>query len=134
MMTATDTSRIYACHLELQDYLVHREGKPFSREEYRQHPEQFESTFHEKVSQISFIQWSINQCTHEKSFKQIAPYTTLFLNGGFFSKGCPLLLSTKQLAELQSNPESRLVSIVDVSCDFDVSMAILLLRCIVSRD
>ncbi|GAA5911312.1 uncharacterized protein JCM6883_000050 [Sporobolomyces salmoneus] len=94
----TDTRRIYACHLELQDYLVHREkGKPFSREEYREHPERYESTFHEKT----------------------APYTTLFLNGGFFSKGCPLLLSTRQLADLQSNPNSRLVSIVDVSCDFD---------------
>jgi len=48
--TATDTRQIYACHLELQDYLVHREGKPFSREEYRSNPERFESTFHEKVS------------------------------------------------------------------------------------
>ncbi|GAA5960892.1 hypothetical protein JCM3765_007527 [Sporobolomyces pararoseus] len=93
----TDTRRIYACHLELHDYLVHRDGKEFSREEYRQHPERFESTFHEKI----------------------APYTTVFLNGGFFSKGCPLLLSTKQLSELQGNPQSRLVSIVDVSCDFD---------------
>ncbi|GAA6063495.1 hypothetical protein JCM10212_004454 [Sporobolomyces blumeae] len=93
----TSTKQIYACHLELQDYLVHVEGKPFSREEYREHPERYRSTFHRKI----------------------APYTTLFLNGGFFSRGCPLLLSTKQLAELQENPESRLVSIVDVSCDFD---------------
>lgn len=46
---ATDTRQIYACHLELQDYLVHKEGRSFSREEYRQHPERFESTFHEKV-------------------------------------------------------------------------------------
>ncbi|GAA6007492.1 hypothetical protein JCM11491_004182 [Sporobolomyces phaffii] len=93
----TDTRKVYACHLELQDYLVHRDGNPFSREEYRQHPERFSSTFHEKI----------------------APFTTLFLNGGFFSKGCPLLLSTEQLARIQADPKSRLVSIVDVSCDFD---------------
>ena len=49
----TDTRRIYACHLELQDYLVHRDGKEFSREDYRQHPERFESTFHEKVCPYS---------------------------------------------------------------------------------
>ncbi|GAA5864875.1 hypothetical protein JCM1840_004934 [Sporobolomyces johnsonii] len=93
---ATDLRRIYACHLELGDYLVSREGQPFDREQYRKHPEDFTSVFHEKI----------------------APFTTLFLNGGFFAPGCPRLLSTKQLAQLQRNPETRLLSIVDVSCDF----------------
>ncbi|BGP51397.1 hypothetical protein JCM10450v2_007339 [Rhodotorula kratochvilovae] len=91
-----DTRTIYACHLELSDYLVNREGGAFDREEYRKHPERFESVFHSKV----------------------APFTAVLLNGGFWSPGCPRLLTTAQLAELQKNPHSRLLSIVDVSCDW----------------
>ncbi|GAA5888440.1 hypothetical protein JCM6882_008620 [Rhodosporidiobolus microsporus] len=91
-----DTRKIYACHLELGDYLVHQDGKPFDREEYRKHPGRFSSVFHSKI----------------------APYTTLFLNGGFWSPDCPRLLTTAQLAELQKDPKNRLLSIVDVSCDF----------------
>ncbi|GAA5862042.1 hypothetical protein JCM8547_001567 [Rhodosporidiobolus lusitaniae] len=93
----SDTRTIYACHLELGDYLVHRDGRPFDREEYRKHPQDFASTFSNKI----------------------APYTTLFLNGSFWSAPCPRLLTTAELAELQSNPRSRLVSIVDVSCDWN---------------
>ncbi|BGP35159.1 hypothetical protein JCM10296v2_006989 [Rhodotorula toruloides] len=91
-----DLTTIYACHLELADYLVDRSGKAFDREEYRTHPERFDSVFHEKI----------------------APYSTVFLNGGFWAPPSPRLLTTAQLAALQQNPNSRLVSIVDVSCDF----------------
>ncbi|BGP19894.1 hypothetical protein JCM10213_008632 [Rhodosporidiobolus nylandii] len=91
-----DTKQIYACHLELADYLVHVDGRPFERDEYRKHPERFTSVFHSKI----------------------APFTTLFLNGGFWTPECPRLLTTAQLAELQQNPSSKLLSIVDVSCDF----------------
>ncbi|BGO95319.1 hypothetical protein JCM10020v2_007033 [Rhodotorula toruloides] len=87
---------IYACHLELADYLVDRSGKAFDREEYRAHPERFDSVFHEKI----------------------APYSTVFLNGGFWAPPSPRLLTTAQLASLQQNSKSRLISIVDVSCDF----------------
>ncbi|GAA6037702.1 hypothetical protein JCM8097_002296 [Rhodosporidiobolus ruineniae] len=90
------TSKIYACHLELGDYLVHQDGSAFDRKEYREHPERFTSVFHSKI----------------------APYTTLFLNGGFWTPESPRLLTTAQLAELQQNPHNRLLSIVDVSCDF----------------
>ncbi|GAA6055041.1 hypothetical protein JCM3770_006708 [Rhodotorula araucariae] len=93
---AWDTKTIYACHLELGDYLVNRKGGAFDREEYRKHPERFESVFH----------------------SEIAPYITVLLNGGFWSPGCPRLLTTSQLAELQKNPNNRLLSIVDVSCDW----------------
>ncbi|GAA5975671.1 hypothetical protein JCM21900_002198 [Sporobolomyces salmonicolor] len=93
---ATDLRQIYACHLELGDYLVSHDGQPFDRERYRKHPDAFVSVFHEKI----------------------APFTTLFLNGGFFAPGCPRLLSTEQLAQLQRCAENHLLSIVDVSCDF----------------
>jgi len=46
---AGDIKIIYACHLELANYLVNRDGKPFEREQYRKHPDQFESVFHTKV-------------------------------------------------------------------------------------
>ncbi|GAA5891472.1 hypothetical protein JCM8208_007293 [Rhodotorula glutinis] len=92
-----DVKTIYACHLELADYLVNRDGKPFEREHYRKHPDQFESVFHSKV----------------------APYTTVLLNGGFWAPGCPRLLTTAQLAELQSRSDNSLISIVDVSCDWE---------------
>ncbi|GAA5827914.1 hypothetical protein JCM11251_007729 [Rhodosporidiobolus azoricus] len=91
-----DNKKIYACHLELSDYLVHQDGKPFDRDEYRKNPQRFSSVFHSKI----------------------APFTTLFLNGGFWTPESPRLLTTAQLADLQKRPDSRLLSIVDVSCDF----------------
>lgn len=59
---------IYACHLELADYLVDRSGKAFDREEYRAHPERFDSVFHEKVrsslpSLIAELTFSLPDCT-----------------------------------------------------------------------
>ena len=54
---------------------------------------------------------------------QIAPYTSVLLNGGFWAPGCPRLLTTAQLAELQSRSDNRLISIVDVSCDWEVRPA-----------
>lgn len=44
----------------------------------------------------------------------------MLLNGGFWAPGCPRLLTTAQLAELQKSPGNRLISIVDVSCDWEV--------------
>ncbi|TNY24064.1 Saccharopine dehydrogenase-domain-containing protein [Rhodotorula diobovata] len=92
-----DAKTIYGCHLELGDYLVNRNGGAFDREEYRKHPEQFDSVFHSKI----------------------APFTSVLLNGGFWAPGCPRLLTTAQLAELQKSPGNRLISIVDVSCDWE---------------
>ncbi|GAA5990344.1 hypothetical protein JCM10908_007326 [Rhodotorula pacifica] len=97
---SNDLRTVYACHLELSDYLVNRTGQAFDRTEYREHPERFESVFHEKI----------------------APYTTVFCNGGLWNPSSPRLLTTAQLAELQANPQSRLTSIVDISCDFDGSL------------
>lgn len=45
----TDLGRIYACHLELGDYLTNADGSPFDREVYRKHPERFISEFDTKV-------------------------------------------------------------------------------------
>lgn len=45
-----DVSKIYAVQLELKDWLKNKEGKAFDREEYRQHPDRFESSFAKDVS------------------------------------------------------------------------------------
>ncbi|SCV73183.1 BQ2448_7108 [Microbotryum intermedium] len=94
----SDKNKIYAVHLELSEYLKHKDGKAFDREEYRSHPANFVSRFDTEV----------------------APYTTLFFNGGYWAPGCPRILSTSQLAKIQKygSPE-RMLAIVDAACDFD---------------
>ncbi|GAA6018952.1 hypothetical protein JCM8202_000615 [Rhodotorula sphaerocarpa] len=94
---SSDRRTVFACHLELGDYLVHRTGAPFDREEYRAYPERFESAFHSKI----------------------APYVTVFCNGGLWNPASPRLLTVAQLAELQARPTNRLMSIIDISCDFN---------------
>lgn len=116
-------NEICACHLELSDYLVDRSGKAFDREEYRKHPERFDSVFHEKVCALFACSLSVALSSLVSS--QIAPHTTVFLNGGFWAPPSPRLLTTAQLAAIQRNPSNRLISIVDVSCDFGVSLPIL---------
>lgn len=86
----------------MKDWLEHRDGKAFDREEYRKQPAAFKSSF----------------------ARNVAPYTTMFLNGGFWEEGCPRLLTTEELATLQQQlPPNRLLSVVDVGCDWGVSAA-----------
>ncbi|KAL8291280.1 hypothetical protein RQP46_002258 [Phenoliferia psychrophenolica] len=93
----TDLRRIYACQLELSDYLTDTTGHPFDRDTYRKHPSQFVSEFDTKI----------------------APFTTILLNGAFWQPGYPRMLSTSQLAGIQSSARpGRFLSVVDVSCDF----------------
>lgn len=101
--SAADLSKIYAVQLELKDWLVPRNdpSRAFDREEYRKHPEAFKSVFAERI----------------------APYTTMLLNGGFWENGCPRLLTTQEMARLQQGlPAHRLLSVVDVGCDWGVSL------------
>ncbi|KAH8921804.1 hypothetical protein BT69DRAFT_1264076 [Atractiella rhizophila] len=90
--------KIYACQLELEEYLRNGEGK-FSREEYNEHPERYHSLFAEEV----------------------APYTTVLLNGSFWAPRFPRVLSEGDLQTLQATRRGArgLLSIIDVSCDFN---------------
>ncbi|KAK4705519.1 alpha-aminoadipic semialdehyde synthase, partial [Phenoliferia sp. Uapishka_3] len=93
----TDLRRIYACQLELGDYLTRTDGIPFDRESYRTNPDLYYSQFDSKI----------------------APFTTILLNGAFWQPGYPRILSTAQLADIQASiSPSRFLSVVDVSCDF----------------
>ncbi|KAI5481105.1 alpha-aminoadipic semialdehyde synthase [Pseudohyphozyma bogoriensis] len=92
-----DSSTVYACQLAPEDYLSHVDGTtPFNREEYFKSPELYESHFDTKV----------------------APWTTIMLNGAFWSEGCPRILTKDQLKDLKSAHPDALLSIIDVSCDF----------------
>ncbi|KAM0786112.1 hypothetical protein ACM66B_006922 [Microbotryomycetes sp. NB124-2] len=97
-----DATKLYACQLSLKDWIKPGDrSNSFDREEYRRHPERFESVF----------------------ATEVAPYLTMVLNGGFWETGCPRLLTTKDLATLQQTvPANRFLSVVDIGCDWNGSL------------
>lgn len=50
-----DLRKIYACQLNLGDYLTNKDGSEFDREVYRSNPEQFISEFDTKVSFLADV-------------------------------------------------------------------------------
>lgn len=91
--------RILGYKARLEDYVVHhlaKEQEKFDRTNYNAHPENYSSAFHDCV----------------------APWSTLLVNGAYWSSGFPRLLSNDQLARLLKQPDHRLKGVVDVSCDF----------------
>jgi len=64
------------------------------------HPERFTSVFH----------------------NEIAPYTSMVINGAYWDQRFPRLMTTEQLRAIQSNPDNkfRMLSIADISCDINV--------------
>lgn len=88
--------KIIGHKLSLPDYLVNQTGQAFDRSQYNQHPDHFASVFHENV----------------------APLTTLLINGAYWTPGVPRFLSNQQLGSLISRPNHRLRGITDISCDF----------------
>ena len=91
-------NQIYGCVVEAADYCVHKDGNPFTAEEYSSHPERFKSNFHEKL----------------------APFATAIVNGIYWEARFPRLLTKKQTLDLLDNPNCRLLSIADISCDIEV--------------
>lgn len=47
-----DLKQIYACHLNLEDYLTNVNGDSFERSVYRSHPDRFYSQFDTKVRHV----------------------------------------------------------------------------------
>ena len=55
-----DTEKqIYACHLELEDYLSRYDGAPFDRESYRASPQEYFSEFDTKVRLLVLPRFNI---------------------------------------------------------------------------
>jgi len=87
----------YAVYTQLlsEDYYVQKEGKPFDKNEFHQHPENFRSEF--------------------------LPYTKsadILIAGAFWHPKAPVLFSIKDMRE----PDFRLKLIGDVTCDFNGSI------------
>ncbi|KAF9949515.1 hypothetical protein BGZ65_007263, partial [Modicella reniformis] len=94
--------RIYAAEVNIKDHIRHKDNNVFtSAEEYFAHPEQFTSVFH----------------------KEIAPYTSMVINGAYWDRRFPRLMTKEQLKAIQSNPDCkfRMMSIADISCDINGS-------------
>ncbi|KAF9933130.1 hypothetical protein FBU30_006454 [Linnemannia zychae] len=94
--------RIYAAEVNIEDHIRHKTKGVFtSPEEYFAHPELFTSTFH----------------------KDIAPYSSMVINGAYWDARFPRLMTTEQLKTLQSDPANkfRMLSLADISCDINGS-------------
>ncbi|KAF8953537.1 hypothetical protein BGZ52_008945 [Haplosporangium bisporale] len=94
--------RIYAAEVNIEDHIRHKTKNVFtSAEEYFANPEQFTSVFH----------------------KDIAPYSSMVINGAYWDKRFPRLMTTEQLKTIQSDPANkfRMLGIADISCDINGS-------------
>ncbi|KAI8352990.1 Saccharopine dehydrogenase-domain-containing protein [Mortierella sp. GBAus27b] len=94
--------RIYAAEVNIEDHIRHKEKNVFTTpEEYMTHPERFTSIFH----------------------KDIAPYSSMVINGAYWDQRFPRLMTVEQLRAIQSNPDCqfRMLSIADISCDINGS-------------
>ncbi|KAF9282943.1 hypothetical protein BGZ68_005645 [Mortierella alpina] len=92
--------RIYAAEVNIEDHIRHKTKNVFTTaEEYFAHPEQFTSTFH----------------------KDIAPYSSMVINGAYWDPRYPRLMTTEQLKAVQSDPANkfRMLSVADISCDIN---------------
>ncbi|KAJ3295229.1 hypothetical protein HK104_002890 [Borealophlyctis nickersoniae] len=97
---AWSPQKVYACQVKPSDYLVHKDGKPYDREHYHAHPEEYASNFHEKI----------------------APYATMLINGIFWNERYPRLITKAQAKQLALEDRLRLLSIADISCDINGSL------------
>ncbi|KXS21364.1 hypothetical protein M427DRAFT_119187 [Gonapodya prolifera JEL478] len=101
-----DPKRIYACQVKAEDYAVRKDGKPFERQDYLAHPELYESVFHEKF----------------------APYATVIVNGIYWDRRYPRILTREQFKHITADAENRgrkgpkLMALADISCDFEGSI------------
>ncbi|KAF9185827.1 hypothetical protein BGZ51_002428 [Haplosporangium sp. Z 767] len=94
--------RIYAAEVNIEDHIRHKTKNEFtSAEEYFANPQNFTSTF----------------------YKDIAPYSSMVINGAYWDERFPRLMTTEQLKVLQSDPANkfRMLSIADISCDINGS-------------
>ena len=99
-MGTLPNDRVYGCLIEAKDYCKRRDGNPFKYEDYLNNPEAYESHFHESI----------------------APYSTVIINGIYWEETYPRLLTKEQMRAIQSDENSKLLSIADISCDIDGSI------------
>ncbi len=81
--------------LESQDYHQHKEGKPFSKEEFHQHPERYSG-----------------------DFLRYAYATDLLIAGAYWDPRAPVLFTLDDL----NDPRFRIKVIADITCDIEGSI------------
>jgi alpha-aminoadipic semialdehyde synthase len=92
-----DNRKIYFCQVTAKDYIVDKNGN-YDEADYLAHPEKYTSNFHEKI----------------------APYATFILNGIFWTKKFPRMMTIAQTEKLAKENRLRLMTLADVSCDINV--------------
>lgn len=95
--------RVYGCVVEAKDYIKLKsddERSIFDYNEYLNNPHLYESIFHETI----------------------APYSTVIINGIYWERKYPRLITKEQMKELQLNSQSKLISIADITCDLEGSI------------
>lgn len=89
---------VFGCLVEAKDYLKRFDNDPFDQEEYLKKPELYKSYFHESI----------------------APFSTVIINGIYWEKKYPRLITRSQIKEFEVT--SKLLTIADVSCDIEGSI------------
>ncbi|KAJ3144448.1 hypothetical protein HDU89_008226 [Geranomyces variabilis] len=95
-----DNHKVYGCQVKPSDYLVRKDGWKYDMDDYRKHPDQYMSIFHEKI----------------------APYASVLVNGIFWDSHFPRLLTKAQAHQLAKENRFRMLSIADISCDIGGSL------------
>ncbi|KAJ3101305.1 hypothetical protein HDU96_010059 [Phlyctochytrium bullatum] len=95
-----DNHKVYGCKVKIEDYIVKKDGGPFSRQEYLENPSLYESVFHEKI----------------------APYASMLVNGIFWDERYPRLLTKEQAKTLVHENRFRMLQVADISCDIHGSL------------
>ncbi|KAJ1303925.1 hypothetical protein OPQ81_008336 [Rhizoctonia solani] len=97
----TDLRKVYAVHLPPSEYIRGINNEPYDREAYHTDPSKWKSIFADEV----------------------APYTSLLINGAGWKPGYPRLISNTDLPRVIALAKGvglgRFAAIADVSCDFE---------------
>lgn len=92
-------NKIYGCEVRRRHHLERKIGGGYDAQEYDEHPERYISTFAQKVTRNTPL--IINIRLYKKNLQstgvyfclQIAPYTSVVLNGIYWAVGSPKLLT-----------------------------------------
>ncbi|KAH7333929.1 Saccharopine dehydrogenase-domain-containing protein [Rhizoctonia solani] len=97
----TDLRKVYVVHLPPSEYIRGANNEPYDREAYHADPSKWKSIFADEV----------------------APYTSLLVNGAGWKAGYPRLVSNSDLPRVVALAKGvglgRFAAIADVSCDFE---------------
>ncbi|KAI8900382.1 Saccharopine dehydrogenase-domain-containing protein [Globomyces pollinis-pini] len=93
-----DNHKVYLCQVTAKDFIVDKNGN-YDESDYFTKPEKYSSVFH----------------------KKIAPYARLILNGIFWTKQYPRLMTIEQSKQLAMEKKLNLLTLADVSCDINGS-------------